>query len=110
MPARAMPLSLVNVCLCLCSLQLSSTAAAEMSKLPVVSPPPGSHYDVMKAVGVAMKSEMRRYADNFPALETVLRPFAKSTQGEAIITAYVNANKALFPTIYDEIRGLADGS
>lgn len=92
----------------LCLVLLSGVAAA--AELPVVSPPPGSHYDVMRAVGVAMKDRMQTYAKNFAGLDKVLRPFVKTTEGAAVVAAYIKTNKALFPNTFDEIRGLADGS
>jgi len=78
--------------------------------LPVVSPPPGSHYEVLKAASTEMRDRMKAWVAGFPALEQLLRPYAQTAEGAKVVEAYVATNRAAFPDIWDELRGMADGS
>lgn len=86
-------------------------AGAEVARsLPVVSPPPGSHYDVFKEVGRQMRDRMHRWVSQYDPLETVLRPYARSHEGAEVVAAYAATNAAAFPNTWKELQGLADGS
>lgn len=77
---------------------------------PVVSPPPGSHYEVMKEVGKAVSSRIRKWVQLHAPLRSVLEPYVSSREGAAALKAYSETHKKAFPKYWDEMRGLADGS
>jgi hypothetical protein len=83
--------------------------AARSQTLPTLEVT-GTYYEVGFRVGQTFADRISAYIQSYPTMQKKLLPFYNTDYGKEVLQQYVDTNSALYPSYFEEIQGISDGS